>query len=151
VKRTATPADPEAERRELRQLTRELHEAAQGARDAAKELRAARNEVREDFEKILKPYIDEHLDYLADKFNETREFIVTSLRESCDSANEQFAAQFRFNSVDEWMRELAKMFTECLYSPETIARIATYMADNTKLDTVAQIIPVRGLRVDARR
>lgn len=39
------PADPEAEKAELRQLTRELHEAAQDARAAARELREARQTV----------------------------------------------------------------------------------------------------------
>lgn len=44
------PASPEEEREQLRQLTRQLHEAAQDARAAARELLAARGQVSDDAE-----------------------------------------------------------------------------------------------------
>lgn len=47
------PADPEAERAELRQLTRELNEATRDARTAARELREARQTIQKTVDKTV--------------------------------------------------------------------------------------------------
>lgn len=53
-------ATPEEEREQLRQLTRELHEAAQDARDAERRLRAARKEIADGAEAVIEETVNRH-------------------------------------------------------------------------------------------
>lgn len=65
-----TPADPEAEKAELRQLTRELHEAAQDARGAARELRDALKLVEDTAEDTVTAVITPLCNEVTDGMNQ---------------------------------------------------------------------------------
>jgi hypothetical protein len=68
--RQKQPLTPEQEREQLRQLTRELHEAAQGARDAARDLRAARKEITAETGAAVRQMTEERWAELALYFDE---------------------------------------------------------------------------------
>jgi len=69
------PASPEEEREQLRQLTRELHEAAQDARAAARELRDRRREIAEDLTTRFQPVITKYQKELQDFVNRQVELL----------------------------------------------------------------------------
>jgi hypothetical protein len=62
------PATPAEERAQLRQLTRELHEAAQDARAVLRELQAARAETTEGIKRTINAIVNATADDLNDGF-----------------------------------------------------------------------------------
>lgn len=94
------PKSPEEERAELRQLTRELHEAAQDARGAARELRAEREKAAGIIEDMI------------------TELVVPLVNEAVTEINGHFnagvlAAQGKFAEVDETLLKMVRDAREC--------------------------------------
>lgn len=82
------PADPEAEKAELRQLTRELNEATKDARTAARELREARQTIQKT--------VDKTLEEMFLKLSQDIENAVKSFIEAGDAR-----VDFQVNHVEE--------------------------------------------------
>jgi hypothetical protein len=75
------PATPEEEREQLRQLTRELHEAAQAARDAARELRGQRHQIAEDLATQFRPVIAQFQEQLQKFTNHQIDLLSKDIRD----------------------------------------------------------------------
>lgn len=85
------PADPAAEREQLRQLTRELHEAAKDARAAAKELRAARQDIDEAAGAAVDQSVIPYLVIARDHITAEQQRLASDIQK----VGAEFAAQFR--------------------------------------------------------
>lgn len=85
------PATPEEEREQLRQLTRELHEAAQDARDAEKRLRAARREIATETVAAIEAMVDLHQEELARIIRENYAAVQRTLEEQEQHTREHYA------------------------------------------------------------
>ena len=114
-KAKGAPKSPEEERAELRQLTRELHEAAQVAKDAARELRDARQEVRDTAHAMIV------------------ELVVTLVNEAVTDINAHFddglrAAEGKFAEADA---ACAKMIQD--------ARACAELIETTAMNTEARL------------
>jgi small-conductance mechanosensitive channel len=126
------------EQLKLKELTRELHEAAKDARAAAKELNAARDAVWDDARAMLQALVDEarnELQVIVDKnmanLNQSSEKIADQLKAVDRAIVEHFAALAGEYSPESFRdlveRDIAAAVRGDLYDPEYIAILCRQM------------------------
>lgn len=120
-KRTAGPED---EREELRQLTRELHEAAQNARDVARDLRAARKEIGESAEDQAVNVIGPLIEKLNETVREAEQAMIVSINEANLLIEDKHRELLGFADTAELTSWIATQITGQLAKPEYTAVIA---------------------------
>lgn len=124
MKRRDIPADPAAEREQLRQLTRELHEAAQDARDAARQLRAERAEaaqlIGDQAVSLVNPIIEE----MNRQIRQGEEELVAQMQQIEDLITEKFAAILGLANFAEAKQFVADTITGQMNRPEYTDAIA---------------------------
>ena len=112
----------------MRQVTRELHEAAQGARDAAKELRAAHAEIPVMVDNILGPYAEKELDGIAEQIRAVEARVVGLLS---DLENQVFDRMAEIatsgSSREQWLEDIGSMVDRAVTNPDYLARVARYV------------------------
>jgi hypothetical protein len=86
------PKDPAEEREQLRQLTRELHEAAQHARDAARELRDARQQVAASAIAAAVETINRHQELIGQVITANYEAVQRTIENQERQTREHYAA-----------------------------------------------------------
>jgi hypothetical protein len=125
VKRKGAPTDPEAERELLRQLTRELHEAAQDARDAARVLRAERAEaaalIGDQAVGLVNPIIEEMNRHIKDAEGN----LVSQMIEIEKLVTDKFAVFTGMADFAEMQTFLAKSITDELNRREYVETITS--------------------------
>lgn len=97
------PVTPEEERELMRQLARELHEAAQDARDAARALAAERKEVADCVLNNFQPIIDSYQKQLQGHLDGQIEYLNGAVRKIHDSIHQSFAAYMGASTPAEIM------------------------------------------------
>jgi cell fate (sporulation/competence/biofilm development) regulator YlbF (YheA/YmcA/DUF963 family) len=108
--------DPSDEQQQLRQLTRELHEAAQDAREAARELRATRREAMASIEEYFMKQLTEWDLAIGENFAKVEERVIAKL----DQVIEHQAQLLGFRDseemigriIDDLHRNLVPVLTE---------------------------------------
>jgi hypothetical protein len=146
-KSKGAPASPEEERAQLRQLTRELHEAAQDARDAARELRTARDGVREAAKTAVAEYANGGIEILAKTFRESRETLKhfeKTVAEKTDKAikdiEDNHARLAGFKNSEEFARFLVKeIFESLVHEPYFIRDVAAATQQISQISQPPQI------------
>ena len=129
------PASPEEERAQLRQLTRELHEAAQDARDAARELRTARAETVAGVDATLVSHTRATLDELSGTFRESREIlqqfqetVAVKTEEAVTAIEDNHARLAGFEDRMEFARFLVmEVFESLVHDPHFIRDVGAAM------------------------
>lgn len=147
----SVPADPEAEKAQLRQLTRELHEAAQDARDAARELIAARKTVESTAEDTIDVIVtklfkemENHLDEIVKAGEYRTDFQVDHITEITNLCMEKVGVLVQNVEARlagyESREDLGRVFTEVVQDTvnelakdkEFIGDVAEAVSDHMK-------------------
>lgn len=131
------PASPQEERALLRQLTRELHEAAQGARDAARDLRAARAETVDGATAAVAVVIDAGLGILSDEFRRSREtlesfkaIVAQKTTEAVEAIEDNHARLMKFEDSTALARYIVtEVFHGLAANPDFVRDVGHAMDD----------------------
>lgn len=118
------PATPEQEREQIRQLTRELHEAAQAAREAIREYRAAREEIERGVEKRIQALLDVHAGHINGQVKKETDGVLASIRKVGRAVEDKYSELLGFQSSDELQEYIAGQFIAQIHSTEFVEKIA---------------------------
>lgn len=141
------PRTPEQEREELRQLTRELHEAAQDARDAARELRAERKIIYDTAATLIREQVtvlvedavaqlnqgftemkeatDKRVDFYMDHVEKTAVMCIERLKETAMGTEARLTGYDNPDQVaDKMMEDINQILHQLSRNPEFIADVA---------------------------
>lgn len=129
MKRQAA-AGPQDEREQFRQLTRELHEAAQAARDAARELRAEQASAAalaaDQALTMINPLIAE----LNTTLKQAENNLIKKIEEANDLISERHAELLGFADHNELVTWLADSIMKFMKTPEFTGAVAEKLLSN---------------------
>lgn len=130
TRRKDAPLSAEEEREQLRQLTRELHEAAQEARDAARELHAQRAMTARSAADQATAVINPLIAALNKQVKETEDVIVANLEAGREKIEDHHRELLGFADRTEMAAWIAGQITRHLERPDYLDAVANRLLQN---------------------
>ena len=127
------PASPEEEREQLRQLTRELHEAAKDARAAARELRDARGSVTDTAERYIIGIVETRVQEINRQIDRQAEQLFDSIADIGDKIEEKHAQLLGFADAGQLLEWLAARIVAQLNEPAFLDKVARRVQTGKRL------------------